>query len=215
MTYGLKVNSANNSIQIDSDQQLSYLKTVQTASAATVTTALTPALNLETDLIFAKPTTMGDTIYGSFSGGIFTFNVSVSYYILRPTKTNTASTSGYGLQVFNAVDGALAFDSEVFSGSGSTILQISKVCPQGTVSGNYGNVYTGSDYNTIYSCVNYSVANIPGGSFQDYRNNFQYNVASTSIKFKNYWYVAPFFGSGGYVYNTNWISLLLAKVVVA
>lgn len=181
MSYGILVNSGNNTVQLDSDSPYSYLKVTQQGSGTSVT------LTDTTDLVFIKPPSASTAIWGVDTTTYPTYtiyanvtNTSANYLALRPTKVNTAST-GYGLQVFN-VDGQLAFDSGVFisATAGENVPYISKVIDAQGAYGNFSTIYTGADYLSVYACVNNSIKT---SSASVVINSFKWDQASTSIQY--------------------------------
>lgn len=208
MAYGISVTSGNNTVQIDSDKPYTYLKATQKGSGTSVT------LNDITDLVFIKPPSSSTAVWGvdtttypTYTIYANTTNTAADYLVLRPTRVNTAST-GYGLQVLN-VDGQLAFDSGVFSSgtAGENVAYVSKVVDAQGAYGNYSAIYTGSDYLSVYACVNNSIKN---ASASVVINSFKWDAASTSIQFVSILAAAPPF-TGATFYNGS--SIVLVKSV--
>jgi hypothetical protein len=206
MAYGLLVNSGNNTVQINSDSPMCYLKPVQIASGNAVT------ITNPDQLICIKPPTLPDatkwglnpistTVFNITSNGTQT---SANYLTLRATSVDTATT-GYGLQVFN-VDGNLAFDSGIFTGiDGIKIPYLSKIIDaQGAPGfGATNTIYTGADYDQIYACVNGSYA-----TGTSYMHTFIWDQATTSIKYFSQ------VGTGFQVlYYYNQSTILLVKLI--
>jgi hypothetical protein len=127
MAYGIQIFSANGNIQLDSSTSNSGLIVVDAAASAQTVDAI-----LDKELVFAKPVATGSAVVMGWSAGTngsynpavnttFTFRnsygttISCSYIKVKVANELTASTSGYGLQVYND-DGDLAFDSGLYSG---------------------------------------------------------------------------------------------------
>ena len=127
MAYGIQILSANGNVQLDSTTTNSGLIVVDTAASAQTVDAI-----LDKELVFAKPVATGSAVVMGWSAGTngsynpavnttFTFRnsygttINCSYIKVKVANELTASTSGYGLQVYND-DGDLAFDSGLYSG---------------------------------------------------------------------------------------------------
>jgi hypothetical protein len=128
MAYGVQIFSANGNIQVDSSTSNSGLIVIDAAASSQTVSAV-----LDKELVFAKPVATGAQITmgwsGSGTGGgydpavntTFTFRnisgtaINCSYIKVKVANELTASTSGYGLQVYND-DGDLAFDSGLYNG---------------------------------------------------------------------------------------------------
>ena len=128
MAYGIQIFSANGNIQVDSSTSNSGLIVVATAASAQTVDAV-----LDKELVFAKPVATGSAVVMGWSAGTtdgsynpavnttFTFKnnygtaINCSYIKVKVASELTASTSGYGLQVYND-DGDLAFDSGLYTG---------------------------------------------------------------------------------------------------
>jgi hypothetical protein len=208
MTYGIVANSSNNTLQIDSDRPFSYLKVTQKSTGTSVT------VSDITDLVFIKPSSSSTAIWGMDSTGYPTYsiyanttNTSADYLVLRPAKVTSPST-GYGLQLYNS-DNQLAFDSGIFdSGTvGENVAYVSKVVDAQGAYGNYSTIYTGSDYLSVYACVNNSIKN---ASASIVINSFKWDAASTSIQYISQLAAAPPF-TGATFYNDS--SIILVKSI--
>lgn len=145
MGYGIRIESGNGSLQIDSDTT-----NVGTIITDVISSSSEVTYDPETQLVFARPasgtgvsiavglstgtTTNGDgTVTRTFrtpSGN----NSLVSMEILLVEFANnlTASTTGYGIQIFNSSN-ELAFDSEALGGDGG--FNITDYFPRGTQDG--------------------------------------------------------------------------------
>lgn len=127
MAYGIQIFSANGNVQIDSSTTNSGLIVVETAASAQTVDAV-----LDKELVFAKPVATGSAVVMGWSAGTtgsynpavnttFTFRnsygttINCSYIKVKVASELTASSSGYGLQVYND-DGDLAFDSGLYTG---------------------------------------------------------------------------------------------------
>ena len=207
MAYGLLVNSGNNTVQINSNSPMSYLKPVQIASGNAVT------ITDSNDFICIKPPTLPNaTKWGLNPVSTTVFNItsdgaqtSANYLTLRATSVSGASSTGYGLQIFN-VDGNLAFDSEIFTGAtGIQVPYLSKIIDAQGAAG-YGatnTIYTGADYDQIYACVNGSYA-----TGTSYMHTFIWDQATTSIK-----YFSQVGAASLVFYYYNQSTILLVKLI--
>jgi len=206
MAYGLLVTGTSNNIQIDSDQPYAYHKLVASGTATTVT-GLT-GLDTSKDLIFAKPDGGLNSLHANVSPpSKITFSQIADYYILRPVSSESPSSQTYGLRVYNA-DGQLAFDSGVFSSGQDVILQIVTVVDPGTLRGDVSSsssiAYTGTDYQTVYGCLNKSSYQ----TGQYFLNGFSW-VSPSTVRYSSVISLGIF--GNGYFRNQT---LLLAKVAI-
>ncbi len=128
MAYGISFETANGNVQIDSATTNTGLIVLDAAASSTTVT-----FDPQKELVFAKPasTTYTNQKVGirytqsySWSGsGTFTFEepdgtaVAMNYIVAKWSNEQTASSSGYGVQVYNS-DGDLAFDSGLYTGDG-------------------------------------------------------------------------------------------------
>ena len=128
MAYGIQIFSANGNIQLDSTTTNSGLIVVDAAASSQTVDAI-----LDKELVFAKPVATGSAVTmgwtgsgqaGSYNPSVnttYTFRnvsgtpIACSYIKVKVANELTASTSGYGLQVYND-DGDLAFDSGLYNG---------------------------------------------------------------------------------------------------
>ena len=129
MTYGIRIESGNGSVQIDSDyDDQAFIVTDYSSSATSVT--YNPAL----DLVFARPVSRsGVSVRCGLSGNLPTSSINsvTRNFQQTPNSTSiamevvvgrfagslTTSTSGYGIQIFND-SGDLAYDSQQYQGDG-------------------------------------------------------------------------------------------------
>ena len=138
MTYGIKIFGGVDNIQIDSDRSNIGIRIVDSGTSSTITGTVAniffdkliainyiPSSGNQNPLFFNKATTPWTVV--NF-GGIST---PVDWVILDTFPT-TASTSGYGVQVFNA-DGDVCFDTEVLQNDGASFTDFALL---GTFSGN-------------------------------------------------------------------------------
>lgn len=124
MTYGIEILSGNGNLQINS---------AYTDSGFIVTDTFTSVNSItydrSKDLVFARPASGGGNQYVGLSTTSGTGSVTRTFQDTSGNSVNmqvikgrfasefTASTSGYGIQIFNS--GAdLAFDSQQYSGEG-------------------------------------------------------------------------------------------------
>ena len=128
MAYGISFETANGNVQIDSSTTNTGLIVLASAASSSTVT-----FDPQKELVFAKPASTTYTnqkvaiaypsTYGWSGSGTFTFAepdgtaVLMNYIIAKWSNEQTASTSGYGLQVYNS-DGDLAFDSSLYTGDG-------------------------------------------------------------------------------------------------
>ena len=153
MAYGITIENDNANIQIDSDT--TNVGLVVLGGAASSTTVA--SFNQSTQFLFAKPAGtyaqqhVALTTTGSWTAASsYTFidedgnSVAMDYLIATWADEASASTSGYGLQIYNST-GDLAYDSVLYTGYGGLgIVGVSKVF---TLDG-YGAGSTGSRLTT-------------------------------------------------------------------
>jgi hypothetical protein len=155
MAYGISFETANGNVQIDSDTTNTGL-IVLSSSASDTSVTFDP----QKELVFAKPSSTSyatqklalrapaNYTYGQ--PGTFTFedntgsSVNTNYILAKWSNEQTASTSSYGVRVFNS-DGDLAFDSGLYTGAGG--IGIISYAAQQTLSG-YGQTSTTSRMST-------------------------------------------------------------------
>jgi len=127
MTYGIQIDTGNGNVQIDSNTNGKGLIVVDSGTAST----LPSALNLDDVFVFARPTATVGQNYLAVERGTPNSNgeqtisfkksdgtaLNVDYIITKVSTAQTASTTGYGVQIFNS-DGDLAFDSGLYTGDG-------------------------------------------------------------------------------------------------
>jgi hypothetical protein len=142
MAYGIQIFNANGNTQIDSSTTNLGITVLDAAASSQTCTA-----DLTYDLVFAKPvatsgtqTIAMDTSGNNTSSSTWTFRnhtgtaINASYIVARASSGQTASSSGYGLQVYNT-DGDLAFDSGLYNGDAG--LGITHFIPGWSINGNY------------------------------------------------------------------------------
>lgn len=138
MTYGIKILGGVDNIQIDSDRSNVGLKIIDSGTSSTIpgTVANTffdkliainyiPASGSVFPLFLNKATTPWSVV--NFNGTA----IPVDWVILD-TFGNTPSTSGYGIQIYNA-DGDISFDSQALQNDGASFTDFALY---GTFSGN-------------------------------------------------------------------------------
>ena len=127
MTYGIQLNTSNGNIQIDSNTSGKGLIVVDSGSA----TSLPSAVNLNDVFVFARPSTASGNNYLAVERGTANSNgeqtvafkksdgtaLTVDYITAKVSTAQTATSSGYGVQIFNS-EGDLAFDSWLYTGDG-------------------------------------------------------------------------------------------------
>ena len=155
MAYGISFETANGNVQIDSSTTNTGLIVLSSAASATSVT-----FDPQKELVFAKPSSTSyatqklglraPTGYSWSGAGTFTFedntgnSVNTSYILAKWSNEQTASTSSYGVQIFNS-DGDLAFDSGLYTGAGG--IGIIGYAAQQTLNG-YGQNSTNSRIST-------------------------------------------------------------------
>lgn len=127
MAYGIQILSANGNVQLDSSTTNSGVIVVDAAASSQTVDAV-----LNEELVFAKPVATGSQITMAWKAGTsgsynpannttFTFRnnygtaMNCSYIKVKVASEITASTSGFGIQVYNE-DLDLAFDSGLYNG---------------------------------------------------------------------------------------------------
>jgi hypothetical protein len=118
-TYGVEFYNANGDVQIASDTTgKGFIVTYEDQGT------VTPRVNLSKELVFARPaaTTANYYFYAELSTADVNGEKTISfvndlgnattsdYFIVTPSDDLTASSSGYGIQVYNS-EGDLTFDS--------------------------------------------------------------------------------------------------------
>ena len=124
MSYGIEIFSGNGSLQINSDYTDSgFIVTDKFSSTSSIT------YDRSKDLIFARPASGGGNVFVELSTTTATGSVTRTFQDTSGNSVNmevikgrfaselTASSSGYGLQVFNS-NNDLAFDSRKYAGDG-------------------------------------------------------------------------------------------------
>ena len=127
MTYGIQIDSGNGNTQIDSNTNAKGLIVIDSGTAT-----VTPRrINLNEELVFARPSTSSGNNYLAIERGSADANgerflsfkrsdgtaLNTDFIIAKVSNQQTASSSGYGVQVYNS-EGDLAFDSGLFTGDG-------------------------------------------------------------------------------------------------
>jgi hypothetical protein len=206
MTYGIRIESANGSLQIDSDYDDEAF-TVTSYSQSTTTATF----DAEKDLVFARPVSRANTLSTvgfNGTGSTRTFRpplstgstVSMEVVIGRFAGSLTTSTSGYGLQIFNA-SGDLAFDSEQYQGDGG--FTITTYIPPFQASGTGTNPLTASVDDFV--CFNSTSVGAAGGPQRYFIFDDDGANSNDGIRFVNY--IPGPFGQTFYFSNFNpiWI----------
>ena len=125
MAYGVRFETPNGDLQIDSDTTNSGLIVIDSGTGGNISN-----VNLTTDWVFARPTGSGNTQIAlrNTSGNNYSFyaynNVAISsveWFIARWANVNTAPAGGYGIVIMNA-DGDIAFDSNRLTGDGGATI---------------------------------------------------------------------------------------------
>lgn len=219
MGYGISFETANGNTQIDSDTTNTGL-IVLSASASATSVSFDP----QKEFVFAKPSSTSyatqklalraPTSYVYGQPGTFTFedntgsSVNTNYILAKWSNEQTASTSSYGVRVFNS-DGDLAFDSGLYTGAGG--IGIISYAAQQTLSG-YGQVSTTSRMSTDtdkYYSLNgsYAFGNSPTFLGLDFVKTATYS-AGVGV----YWHAQINLGSfGGNVVMANFTPRFVAE----
>jgi len=121
MSYGIEFSNANGDVQIDSNTTGKGF--IITASGTNATS--TGTLDLQKELVFARPsaTTANYYFYAKqISNALYFYNdqgnlIDADYFVVSPSDDLTASSGGYGVQIYNS-DGDLTFDSGTVSNTG-------------------------------------------------------------------------------------------------
>lgn len=143
MSYGISFETANGNVQIDSDTTNTGLIVLSASASATSVT-----FDPQKELVFAKPSSTSYATqklalrapanYAYGQPGTFAFedapgnSVNTNYILAKWSNEQTASSSSYGVQVFNS-DGDLAYDSGLYTGAGG--IGIISYAAQQTLSG--------------------------------------------------------------------------------
>jgi len=220
MGYGISFETANGNVQIDSDTTNTGLIVISSAASAT-----TVSFDPQKELLFAKPASTTYTnqklalrnpssyIYGS--SGTFTFEdasgnaVNTNYILAKWSNEQTASSSDYGIQVYNS-DGDLAYDSGLYTGDGG--IGIISYAAQQTLSGYGGSSATSrmsTDTSKYYS-MNGSFASGNSNTFLGLEFN---KDASAGAGEGVYWWSIINLGSffGGIIYIPNFTPRFVAE----
>ena len=129
MSYGIKITNPTGGLVIDSQFENLALKN-ETPSTAAAGSTFPPTGATYGDLIAVKPTNAnvdtyvfkeGDDTFGDYSLYWNSAAGSYSYYVLEKFSSNTAATSGYGMQVYGPSN-ELFFDSEQLETQGFTVI---------------------------------------------------------------------------------------------
>jgi len=128
MAYGISFETANGNVQIDSESTNTGLIVLASASSANSIT-----FDPSQEMLFAKPSSTSYTTQfvaleptsnqGYGASGTYSFidssgsAVNVSYIKAKWSNQLTASSSSYGIQIYNS-DADLAYDSGLYTGDG-------------------------------------------------------------------------------------------------
>lgn len=196
MTYGVLFKNANSNVQIDSDSTGTGLVVVDSGTG----TSLGQSVDLANKLVFARPTSTEVPTYFFAKLGTVASNgtqtvqfvddagnaVTANWIIAEVASELTASSSGYGLQIFNS-NGDLAFESTAYNGDGG--LNITDYLAAGDGSGDFDLIDTDT---SKYAMMNTS------SWFSNFRQGYFYgnpNNSGTGIYFEG---VFIFQGGGGF-----------------
>ena len=188
MAYGIQIFSANGNIQLDSTTTNSGLIVVDAAASATTVDAV-----LDEELVFAKPVATGSALtmgwlatggnagsYNPANNTTFAFrnsaaaSISCSYIKVKVASELTASSSGFGLQVYNE-NADLAFDSGLYNGDEG--FGITDFVKGGDFNGNYN--FLDNDVDK-YCLMNPTYA---AGASSGFRGYIYKNTTSTTAPY--------------------------------
>lgn len=216
MTYGIRIESGNGSLQIDSDSSNTGLIVVDKISSSSSVT-----YDTSKDLVFARPASGGGNVNVGLNVSSSTGNITrtfrtpngaynlVNMEIIKVRFSNeiTAASTGYGIQIYNT-NGELAFDSGAYAGDGG--LNITDYFPKGSEDG-YGLVTdpmtTDGRAFALFNHTSINTTNL--GLHQGYQ--FRDSGTNDGITFFNYINIDT--GEAGVIssYFQNWTPLLLAE----
>ena len=221
MAYGISFETANGNVQIDSSTTNTGLIVLSSAASATSVT-----FDPQKELVFAKPSSTSyatqklglraPTGYSWSGAGTFTFedaagnSVNTSYILAKWSNEQTASTSSYGVQIFNS-DGDLAYDSGLYTGDGG--IGIIGYAAQQTLNG-YGQNSTNSRISTDtdkYYSLNSTYA---FGSATTFLGLDFVKTATYSAGVGVYWHAKIDLGGsmfGGTIYMANFTPRFIAE----
>ena len=219
MSYGMSFETANGNVQIDSNTTNTGLIVLGASASATSVT-----FNPTEELVFAKPSSTSYTsqklALRAPSGsnwnatGQYAFeddvgnSVNTNYIKAKWSNEQTASSSGYGLQVYNSV-GDLAYDSGLYTGDGG--IGIIAFAAQQTLSGygvSSGTSRMSTDPDKYYS-MNSSFAVGNSNTFLGLEFN---KNASSGAGVGVYWLSRINLGSfGGIIYIANFTPRFVAE----
>ena len=219
MAYGISFETANGNVQIDSSTTNSGLIVLASAASSSTVT-----FDPQKELVFAKPASTTYTnqkvaiaypsTYGWSGSGTFTFAepdgtaVLMNYIVAKWSNEQTASSSGYGLQVYNS-DGDLAFDSGLYNNNGG--VGIIAFAAQQSLSGygSFGVTSRMSTDTTKYYSMNGSYTTSNNSVFFGTEFNNSTSTANGSGGKGVYWlsyFTGYTFGGGGFGSFTSYIA---------
>lgn len=223
MSYGISFQTANGNVQIDSNTTNTGIIVINHVASSTSVT-----FNPSEVLLFARPSATSYTNikvglrapsgYGYNAAGNYTFedpagnSVAMEYVLAKWSNEQTASTSDYGVQIYNS-DGDLAFDSGLYTGDGG--IGIISFSGQQDLSGQ-GSASTTSrmiDDVSKYSLMNSSFATGNSNSFFGIEFN---NSSSIGQGEGIYWlsyitFIGGIFGGGGTTFIKNFTPRFIAE----
>lgn len=219
MPYGMSFETANGNIQIDSETTNTGLIVISSAASAS-----SVSFDPSKELLFAKPSSTSYTNqkvalrapsgYAYNAAATYALEdpsgnaVNMNYILAKWSKEQTASTSGYGVQIFNT-DQDLAYDSGLYTGDGG--IGIISFSAQQTLSG-YGSASTTSRMSTDtdkYYSMNGSFAVGNANTFLGLEFN---KNASTGQGVGVYWDSSIYLGTfGGTIIIANFTPRFIAE----
>lgn len=221
MAYGISFETANGNVQIDSSTTNTGLIVLSSAASATSVT-----FDPQKELVFAKPSSTSYATqklglrapanYGwGGQPGTFTFedaagnSVNTSYILAKWSNEQTASTSSYGIQVYNS-DADLAYDSGLYTGNGG--IGIIGYAAQQTLNG-YGQNSTNSRISTDtdkYYSLNSTYAS---GNSNNFLGLDFVKTATYSAGVGVYWHAQLYVGAMGIgsIYMSNFTPRFVAE----
>lgn len=214
MAYGASVLGGNGFVQLDSSTTNSGLTIID---AGSISSSGSITFTKSTQFLFCRPTSSSTTTIGltqTSSGSTTTSQtfeirnrqgsrVPVDYVLGQFSSSLSATTSGYGIQVFNS-DGDLAFDSEQYNGDGG--FGLTDYVPDGTFAGYYNFI---DNDQTKYALMNgtfaYQTTSFIGIVYSGSASTAPYS-SGTGIYYLGY--ITIFNGAS---YFPNWGSIFLGQ----
>ena len=213
------VSTANGNIQIDSATTNKGLIIIDSGTGS-----VTPKVHPDKELVFAKPTAtsgqvfMATTRSAKDANGELTYSfkkengtaLNVDFVIAKVSNQITASSSGYGVQIYND-EGDLAFDSGAFTGDGG--IGITDFVQAYESTGQNDLIDTDTSKYSLVNSTNWADPNDTGVSLAFIyvlTTNLEYS--STGIYFEGRFQFKPFGEAVQYQTISNLGAIFLAEV---